>query len=239
MKTLKEQQAEAWWLAPDDARWIAQDSNGIFWWYSYQPKVDEYSFRIRINLSTKEGKLCTFKINGWDWRDTLQTREEWEAMNNQGNAEEKAAIMKNEKCMPSTSEWCEVKWRCDDSVEQICPMFISDYTVVFEDKDGEERHVDLKNISLFRPIQTQADKYRDEQIDYMDKILCGAIERDLSMAVELYEEGVRVLAPDEFVAKRLTAGQLRDIRKKNPRYDLPTFTYVANDIQNAILGGGK
>lgn len=70
----------------------------------------------------------------------------------------------NGKGLPPVGVWCEAVWECDGKVEMICPIFISDYTVVFEDKSGYERHVDLKNILTFRPIKSEADRKRDEAV---------------------------------------------------------------------------
>lgn len=88
MKTLAEQQAEAWRLAPPNTKYIAQNGEHASinprWWVA----LDAYRNEIC--------KIFGAPINGWDWRNTRQSREEWEAMSKTGNAKEKAAIMKND-----------------------------------------------------------------------------------------------------------------------------------------------
>ncbi len=233
MKTLKEQQEEAWRLAPEDAKWIAQDNNGNFWWYSYQPEINEQEqgWGISINLSDKEEWLCHFEVNGWDWRDTLQTREEWEAMSLYAKCAEpncNAPIEgDSDLCITHKMNVKDEKWMPEVGQEfSVNPVLVGDAPVkaVCVGYDGEAvvgKYINSEGAvdyyawlpSQIIPIQTPADKDRDEQIDAIYTTLLYVTE-DINKqdAENLFEHGVRVLGPDEFPAKRLTDEQVTNMK---------------------------
>lgn len=79
---LREQQAKAWSLAPDCARKVQQLSGGG--WHYLPIKLGVWRY------------LYQGIVGNWHWRDTLQSREEFEAMNKQDEfqREERYVVLK-------------------------------------------------------------------------------------------------------------------------------------------------
>lgn len=74
------------------------------------------------------------------------------------------------------------------------------------------KRVNPESIVIYdAPVQTEADKKRDEQIEAITNALYAVANRNNETlqddAVTLYAKGVRVIAPDEYVVKRLTDEQ--------------------------------
>lgn len=90
--------------------------------------------------------------------------------------------------------WCMYHGKTADGYSHI----IETEHTVFTDADTE-----------FRPTQTEADKQRDKQIERINNQLSiyGFEPVYSETGEQLYKQGVRVIAPDEYVVKRLTGEQ--------------------------------
>ncbi len=244
MKTLKEQQAEAWSLSPK-ADAIRQIENGD--WYR-RTQGDHYSAWL---------KVCEGEINGWDWRDTLQTREEWEAMSynpyTDDTPEERREAMnkQDEKLMLEAGE--RVKYAYERSSTHCCGecliVAVADGKVWFKPDNAKDVVMSLSEVQ-FRPIQTPADKYREEQIAKLSADIAITHNDPPSVgyryrmrAESAYRRGVRILTPDEFVAKRLTDDSISSIAwslsDNTNKRDMPFACEVGRAVQNAMLGEEK
>lgn len=240
MQTLKEQQEKAWSLAPDEAKWIQQlrysHESNLSWWTAFD------SQRRIIK------KLFNAPMNGWDCRDTLQSRKEFEEMQSSDNAESKAAIMKNEHkedFVPEVGQECEAHYLHRNGV-----LKWGQCLVLFEFENGDyairAHNGELKYCDKFRPVQTPADKYREEQIEKMCQSMPSkpradsiSYEHKKIIASALYDKGCRILAPDEFVAKRLTDEQIEDVLTKFNFIRRSAVHNIIDAVQNAVLGGEK
>lgn len=109
----------------------------------------------------------------------------------------------------------DTTWSYDKvTVHAVCGEFawVSDVSVV----DGSPFTC---NVSKLRPIQSEADKYRDEQIEAIEsayRTYCnacwvweadGRVSEHPEIGKHLYQQGVRVLSPDEHICKPLTDEQ--------------------------------
>lgn len=218
MDTLKKQQAKAWRLAPDDAKWIAQDADGDWGWRSFKPKPGGVILKYwgQSGSSSQFGYLYSDEINGWNWRDTLQSREEWEAMNKQ-----------DEKWMPEVGQECEFvyvedicmdiegpisKWQTGDRLEIVAER--GETFIVWNKTRGMGCSI---NDELLRPIQSEADKMRDQYIESLAKALCTGNEGSWMYykkeAEFLVDSGWVKIAPDEHVVKPLTDEQREELKK--------------------------
>lgn len=153
----------------------------------------------------------------------------------------------NKQWMPEVGVWCEVAWAyLDNTVEQISLSFISDYTIVFEDKFGRERSASLENVAEFRPIATEEDIYREEQIEKIAKSfsLAGRYY-DYGFLEELYDAGCRILSPNERIVKPLTDEQVDKLTEGQDlwrddvvavQHELGIFDEGLTDEQKEFLG---
>lgn len=78
------------------------------------------------------------------------------------------------------------------------------YILAFPDMSGGVVASDI------RPVKSEADKYRDEQVQQLSVAL---LMKQLVTAGDLYDYGCRVIAPDEYVVKALTDEQRANIRR--------------------------
>lgn len=205
MNTLIEQQAEAWRLAPDDARWIAQDEDG--YWCSF---IFKKPIKSNINwTATIYTFLVKAEINGWDWRDTLQSREQWEMLNKQELADEKCKLEAGQEC-----EWSQHN---NDQWVWLKIHALTDRMAIVSEKTGTQFGIYLSQ-HAFRPIQTKADKLRDKNINALAGVMKSLFKDDDEnlkiFAKNLHEIGVRVLGPDERICKPLSDEQRESIRLK-------------------------
>ena len=177
MKTLIEQQAEAWRLAPNYVESIKQLSLGG--WYGLDDDEDV--------ITTC---LFTSSINGWDWRDTLQSREQSEAMNNQNKFGEVMRFEaneipnedlansrgfvndddvgdRNEKLMPEVGDSVRYKWKKQEEVEWGSAVysgkveFINDDGCVISNESGYAFFDYANDVVDFMPAKTKSDKPRE------------------------------------------------------------------------------
>lgn len=90
----------------------------------------------------------------------------------------------------------------------------------------------------FKPLQTKADKYRDEQIEQIRKQLIKLNHVDPKVtAARLYKmSGVRVIADNEFIGRELTDEQIDGLAKD---YSYPSHgdrVSLISAVQKAIKG---
>lgn len=295
LKTLPEQQAHAWSLAPDDAKWIAQCMVAPFEWYAY---ADDPINGIGGGFDSPGSRLFRgqdLKLN--DWRDTLQSREEAMTNKNEFKRENRYAVLKlknlteaekvqvNEflqaprfnsaltECVVVESDWpiyeqvwgmVEKLWESENASDKQWTPEVGqecEYTCgktegctwincEFVGKLSSGSHVlfidgDYKSYHpwqiRYRPIQSKADRYRDEQIKAMSEIDMDWGESGIETlgkynAVILYDAGVRVLAPDERIGKRLTDEQIRILAQENIGDKGENRIELINAVQNTIFG---
>lgn len=83
-----------------------------------------------------------------------------------------------------------------------------------------------------RPIQTEADTYRDEQIEKLDSLIVKFnFPQPKTMAVRMHDLGrVRVLQPNQFVANELTERELNYITEL-----MQTTLMSPRDVLNEII----
>lgn len=114
-----------------------------------------------------------------------------------------------EKWMPEIGQECEVDHINQDEYVR-CFIFGKSKTeahrFIYQVLEGDYIGVLDDAVSdLFRPIQTQADKVREGQINALvEAFNCGR-----GVAENAYENGVRVLAPDEVPCKPLSDEQIK------------------------------
>lgn len=94
--------------------------------------------------------------------------------------------------------------------------------------------------ATLKPIQTEAGKYRDEQIEKIGSLTnCGG--RDpliliVADAESAYEQGVRVLADNEFIGRDMTNEQIDALISDYKSYNKQGFlTDDTESIINAVL----
>lgn len=221
---LQEQQAKAWSLAPDDAKWIAQDKDGYWYAYGVEPIiVERFGDMFGAEHGADEYELFGEEINGWNWKDTLQSREEFEAMTSeteqqfQGELNALAERMDEEvladKWVPEIGQECEYRPSKSAAWTRVKVVAIHrGYSWLdYVDNEGSEPYT--VGLGEFRPIQTEADKKRESQIAALNDVIRGIKPQYLAQV--MYDEiGVRVIAPDEFVVKALSDEQFEKIKSR-------------------------
>ena len=115
-----------------------------------------------------------------------------------------------DKWMPEAGQECEFDMAGQTYTGQI--KYVGDKHLVVQ--SGDEWVMYIENA---RPITTETDKYRDEQIEQIENIACGFLPTDLTryaaknLSVLLFENGCRIIAPDERIVKPLTDSQKRAV----------------------------
>lgn len=206
MKTLTEQQAHVWSIAPISHNHIAQDRDG--WWYSYTriPLKGCVSYIGNTGVDIPHKQLFLGKINGWNWLDTLQSREEFEAMKTENNDN----VIDEWK--PEVGQKCESRSLfCDTFHPAIFHGKKQNGTGIFERlHDGV---LYATTMSDCRPLQSKADKESDEQISLIDKAIPNPW--NLSLGKGLYSKGIRAITPGKYVVTPLSDEQRQKI------YEMP------------------
>lgn len=62
-----------WKDAPDLAEWLAQDGNGVWWWYAQRPILSLNGWRLRHVYIGAVSLACRDFENG-NWQKTLDRR---------------------------------------------------------------------------------------------------------------------------------------------------------------------
>ena len=144
--------------------------------------------------------------------------------------------MSNDTWMPEVGQGCEVFNRSlGMAAWERCEInFIGNHVAVYTSESCVERTVRLSDVE-FRPIQTEAEKKRGEQIEKLDELIVKFdFPQPKTMAVRLYDIGrVRAIAPDEYVVKRLTDEQKANIGKK---WDGRYRADIIHAVEKAIFG---
>lgn len=98
-------------------------------------------------------------------------------------------------------------------------------------KNVEAEGFPIRELYAGEVIQTEAGKKRDEQIGRIETAYKKASHSSntRNASIHLYSEGVRVIAPDEYVVKRLTDEQIQKIF-----YMYPTLAFAAKKIIDAV-----
>lgn len=120
--------------------------------------------------------------------------------------------MNTNKWMPEVGQECECTWK-------ECPDW---YKAIYHGTTQMGKHVveclsngvvNAHDKFEFRPITTEADKYRDEHVSAIARAISKIIgdahpsDAEFDSALILYNSGCRILAPDERIVKPLTVHQ--------------------------------
>lgn len=153
--------------------------------------------------------------------------EEFEATNKQ-----------NEKWIPEVGQVCKHQGVISIEVEVLDWGIEYAWVKAVAERDSKPFPVLISDLT---PIQTPAEKYREEQIERIKTICFEPIgfiahkTKECRKAAEAFEKGVRVLAPDEFPVKRLTDEKYKMLI--DTTFGAPKDLIDA--VQNAILGEEK
>jgi hypothetical protein len=202
LTTLKEQQAHAWSLAPDDAKFVGQEASG--WWLSIYIKPLRSAGKY-IQKTGHPQRLFKAPIGNWHWTETLQSREQWEKE------------MKQDEFVPSVGDICEAfieygaskKWRKVEILKLHPNKKHMQFAVYC---------LDLESVTWateFRPIKSEADKARERCVQALsDELFDFYANTDGAQPYEtakhLISIGYIKPSPNQFIATRLSDMKIRE-----------------------------
>lgn len=136
-----------------------------------------------------------------------------------------------DKWMPEAGQECEYLIRGEEQWTKC--IYIGESSCNFPVIEKSNGDITEACYAKFRPIQTEADKYREEQRAKLASIIEAKVYDDIDECVEaLYDAGCRILSDDERIVKPLSAEQINRLY----RYwtENQAVKWLINEVQREL-----